>query len=276
MNFHQNPVFGMLSLSTIQISPNPESLWFSLSRESISVFYFQNRGIHQLREVRKGVQRVNWVKEIFNQSSGFQSPLALHSSTPYPPRHMHMHILTHTRMHAHAHRAHTSGSADSPVILQLCMPISLLLHSPMDRLCLSSSGSLSFSQSFCFPSSSFCCFFPSLVSYTFKRKSPYYLFNGAEVSGAPSYVQSTTVSWKSKHQHKKMEDTKDMQVSTSWCCQRFRAKSGSQVSDIIFFLTAIPQTVLVSKDINKEQVIVRINIFDCLVESHVLSLLGLP
>ena len=49
-----------------------------------------------------------------------------------------------------------------------------------------------------------------------------------------------------------------------------------QVSDIVFFLNAIPQTVLVSKYINKEQVTVRINIFDYIVESHVLSLLGLP
>lgn len=58
--------------------------------------------------------------------------------------------------------------------------------------------------------------------------------------------------------------------------KRFRAKSGTQVSDIIFFLNAIPQTVPVSKYINKEQVIVRINIFDYIVESCVLSLLGLP
>ena len=48
-----------------------------------------------------------------------------------------------------------------------------------------------------------------------------------------------------------------------------------QVSDIVFFLNAIPQTVLVSKYINKEQVTVRINIFDYIVESHALSVLGL-
>lgn len=57
---------------------------------------------------------VNWVKEIFNQSSGFQSPLALLSSTPYPPRHIH--ILTHAcvRTHTQPTLSLIPGSADSP------------------------------------------------------------------------------------------------------------------------------------------------------------------